>query len=66
MSCAGVSSPHTWITAGVLQTETGFMSLGHRSVRGGVQEVVIAEGIHAVIMSLGQKQSNTTTLLSIY
>lgn len=62
MSHTSVSSPHAWITAGVLQTETGLVALSNLSARGGVQKVVVTERLHAVVMSLQQKpyQRNRT------
>lgn len=38
------------VTGRVLQTEAGFMSLCHSGVRAGIQQVIVAELIHAVVV----------------
>lgn len=49
------------VTGSVLQTEAGLVALGHHMVRVGIQQVVVAELIHAVEVSVDQSsrsQSN--------
>ena len=57
MSCAGIPPPESRVTASVLQTETGLVSLGHSTSRNSVQQVIITEGIHTVVMPEGVKWS---------
>lgn len=59
MSCAGIAPPEPWVTACVLQTETGFVSLSNFTPSDGVQQVVVTEGIHAVVMSEGGEHNRT-------
>ena len=47
---AGVASAHSGVTAGVLQAETGLVTLSHLPARGDVQEVVVTERLHAVVV----------------
>lgn len=42
------------VTGGVLQTEAGLVALGHHVVGVGIQQVVVAELIHAVEVSVDQ------------
>lgn len=55
VSSAGVSPVKSRITARVLQTETGFVSLSNLQAGVDVQEVIVAERIHAVIVSTENK-----------
>lgn len=48
MRCAGKAAVITRVTGGVLQAEAGFVTLGHLTVRAGVQQLVQAELVHAV------------------
>lgn len=50
---ARVAPPESWITARVLQAETGLVSLGHFASSDGVKEVVVTERVHAVVVSVG-------------
>lgn len=52
MRRTGVAPPESGITAGVLQAKTGLVSLGHFTSSDGVQQVVVTEGVHAVVMSV--------------
>lgn len=56
MSCTGIASPESRIAVRVLQTETGLVSLGHFTSCDNVQQVVVAEGVHAVVVSEGAKE----------
>lgn len=47
---AGVALQVAEITGGVLQAEAGLVALGHLPPRGGIQQVVVAELIHAVVV----------------
>lgn len=49
---ACVAPPESWITACVLQAETGLVSLSYFESSDGVEEVVVAEGVHAVVVSV--------------
>lgn len=40
----------SWVTGSVLQTETGFVPLSDLLSRGNIQQVIVAEGLHAVVM----------------
>lgn len=53
MGRAGVAPPESWLTARVLQAEAGLVSLGHFASSDGVEEVVVAERLHAVVVSVG-------------
>lgn len=53
---AGVASAHSGVTAGVLQAETGLVPLSHLAARADLQQVVVAELIHAVVVSEGTGQ----------
>lgn len=54
--CAGVAAPESRVTACVLQAETGLVSLSHFSSSDGVQQVVVAEGVHAVVVPKTQSK----------
>lgn len=58
--CAGIAPPESMITARVLQTETGLMSLSYFKSCHHVQQVVVTKGIHAVVMpkEVGQIKKN--------
>lgn len=46
---AGIATAESSVTACVLQTETGFMSLSHFPAQC-IQEVIVTEGIHAMVV----------------
>ena len=46
------------VAGGVLQTEAGLVDLGHHVVGVGIQQVVVAELIHAVEVSVGQSSTS--------
>lgn len=50
MDSAGEASSHTPVAGCVLQTETGLVSLGDLLSGGGIQQVVVTEGLHAVVV----------------
>ena len=54
--CAGVTLQVTEVTGGVLQAETGLVPLSHLAARADLQQVVVAELIHAVVVSEGTGQ----------
>lgn len=45
---AGVAAVVSRVTGGVLQAEAGLVALSHAGLGAGVQQVVVAELIHAV------------------
>ena len=53
MRRAGVASPEPRVTTGVLQAKAGLVSLGHFVSSNGIQQVVVTEGVHAVVVSVG-------------
>lgn len=53
MRRTGIATPESRVTARVLQAKTGLVSLGHFASSDGVQQVVVTEGVHAVIVSVG-------------
>lgn len=53
---AGVALQVAEITGGVLQAEAGLVALGHLPARGGIQQVVVAELIHAVVVPAGGRE----------
>lgn len=55
MRCTGVAPSESGVTAGVLQAKTGLVSLGHFTPGDDVEQVVVAEGVHAVVVSDRQK-----------
>lgn len=54
MSGAGEAPVVAVVTGSVLQTEAGLVALGHHMVGVGIQQVVVAELIHAVEVSVDQ------------
>lgn len=46
------------VTGGVLQAEAGLVALGHHVVGVGIQQVVVAELIHAVEVSVDQSSTS--------
>lgn len=61
MCSTGISPVVTVFTGRVLQTEAGLVALGHHVVSGGIQQVVVAELIHAVEVSVDQQQKQRST-----
>ena len=55
MGCAGIASSESRVTARVLQAETGLVPFSDFTPRGNVQQVIVTEGIHAVVMPEGVK-----------
>lgn len=53
VSRAGVAPSEARVTPRVLQAETGLVSLGHSTSSDHIQQVVVTEGVHAVVMSEG-------------
>lgn len=52
MRRTGIAAPESRVAGRVLQAKTGFVSLGHFASSSGVQQVVVAEGVHAVVVSV--------------
>lgn len=50
VSCAGVAFQVTKITGGVLQTEASLVSLCHLTAGADLQQIIMAELIHAVVV----------------
>lgn len=50
MGCTGIAPPESGVTACVLEAETGLVSLGHFTSSDDVQQVVVTEGVHAVVV----------------
>lgn len=48
MCSTGVAPVLAVVTGGVLQAEAGLVALGHRVVGAGIQQLVVAELVHAV------------------
>lgn len=46
------------VTGGVLQTEAGLVALGHHVVGVGIQQVVVAELVHAVEVSVDRSSTS--------
>lgn len=63
MGCAGISPPESMITASILQTETGLVSLGYFKSCYHVKQVVITEGVHAVVVPEGVRQIKLNRVL---
>lgn len=53
MGGAGVALQVAEVAGGVLQAEAGLVALGHLPARGGIQQVVVAELVHAVVVPGG-------------
>ena len=53
MGCAGIAPPESRVTACVLKAETGLVPLSHFVSSCDVQQVIVTEGIHAVVVSVG-------------
>lgn len=64
MRCTGVAPSESGITARVLQAKTGLVSLGHFTSGDDVEQVVVTEGVHAVVVS--DRQKNKSLLLFSY
>lgn len=64
MRCTGIAPSESGITARVLQAKTGLVSLGHFTSGNNVEQVVVAEGVHAVVVS--DRQKNKSLLLFSY
>lgn len=56
MCRASVSPVVSVVTGGVLQAEAGLVALCHRPLSGGIQQVVVAELVHAVVVPVNQQQ----------
>lgn len=52
MRSAGVALQVTEVTGGVLQAKAGLVSLCHLEARADLQQIVMAELVHAVVMSV--------------
>lgn len=52
MRRTGITAPESRVAGRVLQAKTGFVSLGHFAPSNGVQQVVVTEGVHAVVVSV--------------
>lgn len=63
MCGAGESPVVAIVTGGVLQAEAGLVALSHRLVGAGLQQLVVAELIHAVEVPVDQQQLYYTTFL---
>lgn len=50
VNSAGEASSYSRVTGCVLQAETGLVSLSDLLSRGGVQQVIVTKGLHAVVM----------------
>lgn len=50
MSGAGKAPPYSRVTGSVLQAETGLVSFSNLASSGDVQQVIRAEGLHAVVV----------------
>lgn len=61
MCGAGKSPVVAVVTGSVLQAEAGLVALSHRVLSGGIQQVVVAELIHAVVVPVDQQQQRSTT-----
>lgn len=61
MRRTGVAPPEPGVAARVLQAETGLVPLGHFAPGDDVQQVVVTEGVHAVVVSEGGEQERTET-----
>lgn len=55
VSGAGVALQVTKITGGVLQTEAGLVSLRHLTPSGDLQQIIMAELVHAVVVPVQKK-----------
>ncbi len=63
MCSAGESPVVSIVTGSVLQTEAGLVALSHRLVGAGIQQLVVAELIHAVKVPVEQQQQGSATFL---
>lgn len=58
MRGAGEAPVVAVVTGGVLQAEAGLVALGHHVVGVGIQQVVVAELVHAVEVSVDQSSTS--------
>lgn len=55
--CSACKSPVVAVVTGcVLETETCFVAFSHSPLGAGIQQVIVAELVHAVVMSGGRGQ----------
>lgn len=62
MGSAGISSVVSIVTRSIFQAETGLVAFCYRPLRGGIQQVVMAELIHAVKMPIDERQDWIRTI----
>lgn len=56
---AGISPVVSIVTGSVLQAEAGLVALCHWPMSGGIQQIVVAELIHAVVVPVDQQHSDS-------
>lgn len=66
MRSAGESSVVAVVTGSILQTEAGLVTLSHGMLSPGVQQLVVAELVHAVEVPVDKRQNgDSLTPLSV-
>lgn len=55
----GVASPKSGIAGRVFQAKTGFVSFGHFTSGNDIQQVVVTEGVHAVVVPWRNRREPT-------
>lgn len=66
MGRTGVSSPEPWFTVGVLEAETGLVSLCYLYSRYRIEQVIVTEGVHAVVVPEGRDSHVTVNTSFIF
>lgn len=56
MRCAGVAAPESRVAGRVFQAEAGLVTLGHSTARGHFKQVIVTEGVHAVIVPGNERE----------
>lgn len=52
MRRTGIATPESRVAGRVFQAKTGFVSLSHFTSGNDIQQVVVTEGVHAVVVPL--------------
>lgn len=57
----GIATPKPGVTGRVFQAKTGFVSLSHFTPSNDIQQVIVTEGVHAMVVPLWNRKEPTGT-----
>lgn len=57
--CTGIATSESRVAGRVFQAKTGFVSLSHFTSSDDIQQVVVTEGVHAVVVPLWNRRERT-------